>query len=110
MNMNNLALLMVLVVHADQLAAERDENEDVYEPWVGTPQFEHDFIRAQDIAIQLMRSLLSQKIDIRSPLKEAEYTLEDLVLKCTAEYESGESLRRPSKEFRLYALSDYNYK
>ena len=41
--LHELAILMVLVVHIDQLAAERKDDDDgMYEMWVGTEAFDID--------------------------------------------------------------------
>ena len=44
---------MVLVLHTDQLFAEPSESP--YQAWVGTDDFQHDFMRIKVVLVEILR-------------------------------------------------------
>ena len=98
---------MVLVLHTDQLDAERSKRDtDLYKEWVGSEEFQHDHCQAQDIAVRLMKFLHSAGQDIKAQLKKAEAFLEEMVKVCTREVERTRKSPRKTKPFCTHILSD----
>ena len=99
---------MVLVLHTDQLNAERREQEaGSYEVWVGSEDFQHDHRRAQDIAVQLMKFLQSTGHDIKGQLKKAGAFLEETIDVCEQEIGRSHERSRNARPFRIRTLPDH---
>ena len=101
---------MILVVHIDQLTAERSDEEDVYETWIGTEAFKHDHGRALHIAVQILEQAEKEDIDIRAHLRNAQKLLQSTVHSCIEEIKClrvEDKSVLPPKLFSLRLLSEF---
>ena len=104
---------MVLVVHIDQLTAERSVDGDgLYETWVGTDAFMHDHGRALHIAVRLLKLFEGRGENIRMHLQGAEKLLQSTIESCIEEIKrlrlEDEGIPAP-ETFELRPLSNYRF-
>ena len=100
-----IAYLVVLVVHIDQLEPMRTESS-VRERWVGTDNFIHDFKQIQWIAQELCGEMFRQNDEFKSILKECEGYLGNCIRTCQ-DLISKRRARFPEwAKFTLKSLSD----